>query len=85
MIRERYPYEEPDEQPQSAFIPIVKDECICRREDIVIDGIEYVGRITSPSCTIHTLTADRKYVAEFRFGKHSREVGVVHSRGVNRH
>ena len=83
-MRERYDYQEPEPQPATAFVPIVKDECICRREGIVIEGIEYAGRLTSPSCTIHTLTADRKYIAEFRYGGNSRTVGVVHGRGGSR-
>ena len=81
MNRERYDYQEPDPQPATAFTPEVKYACICG------PAFESEGQRwqpVNPSCVVHTLTADRKYIAEFRYGRNSRTVGVLHGRGGSR-
>ena len=80
---ERYKFEDvPDPQGDScAFTAEVKYGCICG------PAFESEGQRwqpVNPSCVVHTLTADRKYIAEFRYGRNSRTVGVLHGRGGSR-
>ena len=83
MKAERYDYQEPEPQTTSEFVPEVKNGCICAKR-IKIDGVEYQGLVRSPSCMVHTPSAERMYAPQFKLGGHQRVAGVVHGRGGSR-
>ena len=79
-MRERYDYQEPDPQPASAFVPRVKDRCICG-EPFEWDGDVYQPR--SPSCFYHG-SRSRVLPPTARLWPDQRTTGVIKSRGPNR-
>lgn len=80
MNRERYEYQQPEESVSSAFVPIVKEYCICG-PIFEHNGVWY--KPCQPSCMKHGF----KTIYEQPVSKlwpDQRTVGVQHSRSGSR-